>query len=132
MKQKTKKRRKSRQIDMLQRLIHVGLRLAFLLVLGILVLTAARQLYDFGYELFAEKLGDGVEITVEFNVEAGGSAKSVAARLKDKGLISSEAIFLVQKILYEKDIYAGVHVLHSNMTTLEILGVLSTPVERTQ
>jgi len=130
MKQKTKKLRKSRPINFLQRLIQMGLRLVFLLILSMLMFTAGKQLYEFGYDLFGEKPDDGVEITVEFSVEVGESAKMVAARLKEKGLISNEAVFLAQKFLYEKDIYAGVYQLHNNMTTLEILDVLSTPMER--
>jgi len=53
-----------------------------------------------------------------------------AERLKDKNLIASKTIFMIQKVLFEKDIIAGIHTLHSNMTTLQVLDELSRPMER--
>ena len=129
MKQK-KSERKKRQKEFLKQIIMVGLRLSLLLIIAMLVITVSRELFRLGYDLFNERPKDGVEITVEFPVSVGESAISVAGRLKEKELISSEVVFVLQKIIYDKDIYAGVHQLHSNMTTLEILGVLSTPAEK--
>lgn len=129
MKQK-KKGSKTRQKEILKQIIFMGLRVVFLLVIAILVINVSKELYRFGYEFFTEQPGTGVEISVSFTVEAGESAASVADRLKEKDLISNKMTFLLQKMIYDKDIYAGVHSLHSNMTTLEILGVLSTPAEK--
>lgn len=129
MKQK-KSGRKKRQKEILKQIIMVGLRLSLLLIVAILVISLSRELFHLGYDLFNENQKDGVEIAVEFSVTVGESAVSVAERLKEKELISSEVVFVLQKIIYDKDIYAGVHQLHSNMTTLEILGVLSTPAEK--
>ena len=129
MKQK-KSGRKKRQKEILKQIIMAGLRLSLLLVVAILVVSMSRELFRLGYDLFNERPKDGVEITVEFPVSVGESAISVAERLKETELISSEVVFVLQKIIYDKDIYAGVHQLHSNMTTLEILGVLSTPAEK--
>lgn len=129
MKQKRNERKK-RQKEFLKQIIMVGLRLSLLLIVAILVVSLSRELFRLGYDLFNEGEKDGVEIAVEFSVTVGESAVSVAERLKEKEMISSEVVFLLQKIIYDKDIYAGVHRLHSNMTTLEILGVLSTPAEK--
>jgi cell division protein YceG involved in septum cleavage len=129
MKQK-KNERKKRQKEFLKQIIMAGLRLSLLLIVAILVVSLSRELFRLGYDLFNERQKDGVEIAVEFSVTVGESAVSVAERLKEKEMISSEVVFLLQKIIYDKDIYAGVHQLHSNMTTLEILGVLSTPAEK--
>ena len=129
MKQK-KNERKKRQKEFLKQIIMAGLRLSLLLIVAILVVSLSRELFRLGYDLFNERQKDGVEIAVEFSVTVGESAVSVAERLKEKEMISSEVVFLLQKVIYDKDIYAGVHQLHSNMTTLEILGVLSTPAEK--
>lgn len=129
MKQK-KSGRKKRQKEILKQIIAAGLRLSLLLIVAILVVSLSRELFYLGYNLFNERQKDGVEIAVEFSVTVGETAVSVAKRLKEKELISSEVVFVLQKIIYDKDIYAGVHQLHSNMTTLEILGVLSTPAEK--
>lgn len=129
MKQK-KSERKKRQKEFLKQIIMAGLRLSLLLIVAILVVSLSRELFRLGYDLFNEREKDGVEIAVEFSVTVGESALSVAERLKEKEMISSEVVFLLQKVIYDKDIYAGVHQLHSNMTTLEILGVLSTPAEK--
>ncbi len=129
MKQKINERKK-RQKEFLKKIIMIGLRLSLLLIVAILVVSLSRELFRLGYDLFNERQKDGVEIAVEFSVTVGESALSVAGRLKEKELISSEVVFLLQKVIYDKDIYTGVHQLHSNMTTLEILGVLSTPAEK--
>ena len=129
MKQKINERKK-RQKEILKKIIMIGLRLSLLLIVAILVVSLSRELFRLGYDLFNERKNDGVEIMVEFSVTVGESAVSVAGRLKEMELISSEVVFVLQKIIYDKDIYAGVHQLHSNMTTLEILGVLSTPAEK--
>ena len=129
MKQK-KNERKKRQKEFLKQIIMAGLRLSLLLIIAMLVISVSRELFHLGYDLFKETPKDGVEIAVEFSVTVGESALSVAERLKEKEMISSEVVFLLQKVIYDKDIYAGVHQLHSNMTTLEILGVLSTPAEK--
>ena len=129
MKQKINERKK-RQKEILKKIIMIGLRLSLLLIVAILVVSLSRELFRLGYDLFNERKNDGVEIMVEFSVTVGESAVSVAGRLKEMELISSEVVFVLQKIIYDKDIYAGGHQLHSNMTTLEILGVLSTPAEK--
>ena len=46
-------------------------------------------------------------------------------------LIPASCLEVLQiAVLYEKDIIAGTHTLHSNMTTLQVLDELSTPMER--
>ena len=132
MAQKTKKKQKKQVTtqDIFGKVISLLLSVLFLVVVACAMVLLTQQLYRFGYTLFGEQPGTGVEIQVEFQVPEGESAMTTAARLKDKNLISSEAIFMIQKVLYEKDIIAGTHTLHSNMTTFQVLDELSTPMER--
>jgi cell division protein YceG involved in septum cleavage len=109
--------------------VRVTLDIAFLIVVVVVMLGLVKQLYQFGHDVFAEEPGTGVEVTIDFTVAEGESARTTAKRLKSKNLISSEWVFLTQRILYEKEIVAGTHELHSNMTTLEILSELSMPTE---
>ena len=135
MEQKTKKKKQQKKQqkkpDVVNRLLIAVITVLFLAIVVIIMLGLTRQLYQFGYDIFGEQPGTGVEIEVEFEVMEGESARTTAKRLKDKNLISNETIFILQKILYEKEIIAGVHVLNTNMTTLEILEELSMSPGRT-
>lgn len=130
-KTKGKKKKKSESSDVFARVMRAIFTILFLVVVLVIMLLMTRQLYQFGYDIFGEKPGTGVEIEVEFEVMEGEPVMTIAGRLKDKNLISNEVIFILQKVLYEKEILAGVHVLDSNMTTLEILDELSMPPGRT-
>lgn len=126
-KKKSKKKKRAAKQDHLSQLMQVVIAALFFTILTIVMIVVTQRLYQFGYDIFGEQPGTGVEIEFEFEVMEGESAMTTAKRLKSKNLISSELIFLLQKMLYDKDIVAGVHDLHSNMTTLEILEELSMP-----
>lgn len=132
MAQKTKKKKKKQATtkDIFGRTMSAVLFVLFLAVVTCAMILLTQQLYRFGYTLFGEKPGTGVEIEVAFEVPEGESAMMTAERLKDKNLIASKTIFMIQKVLFEKDIIAGTHTLHSNMTTLQVLDELSRPMER--
>ena len=126
-KKKSKKKTKRQNKDWLTQLMHVVIAALVLTIMTVVLMVLSQNLYRFGYNIFGEKPGTSVQIDFEFEVMEGESASTTAARLKSQGLISNELIFLLQKVLYDKDIVAGVHTLHSNMTTLEILDELSMP-----
>ncbi|MBQ8814642.1 MAG: hypothetical protein IJZ85_09125 [Lachnospiraceae bacterium] len=132
MAQKTKRKgkKKTSDHDMFGKVMTAVISVLFLIIVVVAMALMTQQLYRFGYDLFGEQPGTGVEIEVEFEVAEGESAMTTAKRLKDKNLISSELIFIIQKMLYEKEIIAGTHVLNSNMTTLQVLDELSTPTGR--
>jgi len=132
MAQKTKKKKKKQATtkDIFGRTMSAVLFVLFLAVVTCAMILLTQQLYRFGYTLFGEQPGTGVEIEVAFEVPEGESAMVTAERLKDKNLIASKTIFMIQKVLFEKDIIAGIHTLHSNMTTLQVLDELSRPMER--
>jgi len=132
MAQKTKKKKKKQATtkDIFGRTMSAVLFVLFLAVVTCAMILLTQQLYRFGYTLFGEQPGTGVEIEVAFEVPEGESAMMTAERLKDKNLIASKTIFMIQKVLFEKDIIAGTHTLHSNMTTLQVLDELSRPMER--
>ncbi len=124
-KKKVKGKQKKEKDDRFNRVLSIIWMVLFLAVVAGLMLVMTGKLYQFGYDLFGEKPGTEIEIEIEFEVREGEAAITTAKRLKDKNLISSELIFLLQKILYDKDIIAGTHQLNSNMTTLQILEELS-------
>lgn len=132
MAQKTKKKKKKQATtkDIFGRMMSAVLFVLFLAVVTCAMILLTQQLYRFGYTLFGEQPGTGVEIEVAFEVPEGESAMMTAERLKDKNLIASKTIFMIQKVLFEKEIIAGTHTLHSNMTTLQVLDELSRPMER--
>lgn len=129
-KTKSKGKKKTSDHDVFGKVMTAVISVLFLVIVAGAMVLMTQQLYRFGYDLFGEQPGTGVEIEVEFEVAEGESAMTTAKRLKDKNLISSELIFIIQKMLYEKEIIAGTHVLNSNMTTLQVLDELSTPTGR--
>ena len=130
-KSKKQPRKQEKKQDIFAGILTAIMKILFMFIVVALMLVLTKRLYQLGYDIFGEKPGTGVEIEIEFEVAEGESAMTTAKRLKDKNLISSEVIFLLQKTLYEKDIIAGTHVLNSNMTTLEILDELSASPGRT-
>lgn len=129
-KTKSKKKKQTSDRDVFGKVMTALISVLFLIIVAGAMILMTQQLYRFGYNLFGEQPGTGVEIEVEFEVAEGESAMTTAKRLKAKNLISSELIFMIQKVLYEKEIIAGTHVLNSNMTTLQVLDELSTPTGR--
>lgn len=130
MKKTKKAEKKKEKGGRFGRAVYLTVSIAFLVVLIVLMVGLVKQLHQFGYELFAEKPGNGVDVVITFTVEEGESASTTARRLKAKNLISNEWRFLLQMVLFDKDILAGPHELSSNMTTQQILDALSTPMEK--
>lgn len=105
------------------------------ILIALIVLVCAYGLkasFDFGHDIFYQEPveaepGQDKEITVE----ADSSLDSIAALLKEEGLIRNEIAFEVQGILYESNIEPGKYILNTSMTTKELLEALNTEPEET-
>ncbi|MEO8437537.1 MAG: endolytic transglycosylase MltG [Chloroflexota bacterium] len=110
-------------------------------VVGSLVMTvaednpAALQL-PFIKEIVAENLGDALTkpaatdpAQVQFAVESGDTAKSIALRLQDEGLVGDSRAFVYIAVTRDLtgDLQQGTFVLRKNMTPDELVSALLAP-----
>jgi len=99
------------------------------------VLRASKEAYDFGFRVFADQpmsIIGGRTITVGIAEDA--DIKDIAEMLEEKGLIDDANLFVVQELLsaYHGEIIPGIYDLSSNMTAMEMLEIMSTPVEEAE
>lgn len=96
------------------------------------VFRASTAAYDFGYRVFADEpvsVTGGRTITIGIAEDA--DIKDIAEMLQEKGLIADANLFVVQEMLsaYHGDIIPGIYDLSSSMTAVEMLEIMSTPVQ---
>lgn len=101
-----------------------------LIALAILFMAGqAKHYYDVGYGVFSQQGKDatGTGKVVMFTVEEGMSAASLGAKLEQEGLVESQRLFVIQERVsdYAGQYVAGTYALSSEMTTEEIMRVIS-------
>lgn len=111
-------------------------RVAIVLLCGVIIKKYAVKAYDFGFRIFAEQPvsseGEGRNITITVN--SSDSQSDIIQMLEDKGLIRDANIFKVQKklSLYKADIKPGTYELNTSMTTDEMLEILVGEIEESE
>lgn len=110
------------------------IRIAFSIMIILLVLIAAMKLsgkgYDFGYRVFTEPAMEeepGRDVLVQ--VSEGMSNKELGEMLKQKGLIKDADLFYFQIKLsaYSKRIVPGIYTLNTSMDAKQMMVIMSTP-----
>ena len=105
-------------------IIYAVIALAVLFIAG-----QAKHYYDVGYGVFSQQSKDapGTGKAVYFTVEEGISATRLGEQLEAEGLVASAQEFLIQEKVsdYAGKYVAGTYALSSEMTTEEILRVIS-------
>ncbi len=100
-------------------------RIIVYVVIGFLLFKGMTRGYAFGHEIFcpvAMEAAPGTDRNV--TIEKGSSDSQVAKLLAEKGLIPSEAAFIVQAKLYEYTAQEGTYTLSTSMTSKEIWELL--------
>ena len=105
-------------------IIYAVIALAVLFMAG-----QAKHYYDVGYGVFSQQSKDapGTGKAVYFTVEEGISAARLGEQLEAEGIVASAQEFLIQEKVsdYAGKFVAGTYALSSEMTTEEILRVIS-------
>ena len=101
-----------------------------LIALAILFMAGqAKHYYDVGYGVFSQQSKDapGTGIVAKFTVEEGVSASKLGQQLEEAGIVESARLFLIQERVsdYAGKYVAGTYALSSEMTTEEIMRVIS-------
>jgi len=100
------------------------IKIAFAVVVVVVLYRGAAKAYDYGYRIFEEapvSSGEGYTITV--NITEDMSAKEMGEMLADKGLIKDPQLFVVQYMFseFKNDLLPGEHDLSTAMTAEEML-----------
>ena len=101
-----------------------------LIALAILFMAGqAKHYYDVGYGIFSQQSKDapGTGKVVMYTVEEGLTATKLGQQLEEQGIIESARLFLIQEKVsdYSGKYVAGTYALSSEMTTEEIMRVIS-------
>ena len=117
-------------------IIDTAASFAIYALIALLVLFIAGQVkhyYDVGYGVFSQVSKDakGTGITAPVVVTEGMKAADLAQQLEEEGLIASAGTFLLQERVsdYAGMYKPGTYILSSEMTTEEMMQVISGTVE---
>ena len=106
---------------------------ALIALLVLFIAGQVRHYYDVGYGVFSQVSKDakGTGITAPVVVTEGMKAADLAQQLEEEGLIASAGTFLLQeKVSDYAGIYKpGTYILSSEMTTEEMMQIISGTVE---
>ena len=100
------------------------IKIAFAVVVVVVLYRGAVKAYDYGYRIFEEapvSSGEGYTITV--NITEDMSAKEMGQMLADKGLIKDPQLFVFQYMFseFKDDLLPGEHDLSTAMTVEEMM-----------
>lgn len=107
-------------------IISVAGRLIVYAVILMLLIEGVSRGYAFGYEVFSPTAVDAAPgRDEEITVKEGLTDTQKLRLLKDKGLIRSDLIALIQLKFYDYEIHPGTYWLNTSMTSREILQALN-------
>ena len=112
-------------------IIMTVLKYVLIALLVMFFISRAREFYHMGYGIFMQKgidsEGNGHDVTIVIDEEADSMA-ALGKLLERHGLIENANIFRVQELFsayHDETIEPGTYILSTEMTTEEILGVLT-------
>ena len=116
----------------LQEIIFIVVRVAFVVALIYAGYSCISSCYDFGYRIFADKAKDpapGIVKTVA--IVDGKTDKEIGEILEEKGLIDDGFLFGIQVKFseYKDKLKPGVYELSTAMSPYDMMAVMSTTVE---
>ena len=116
----------------LQEIIFIVVRVAFVVALIYAGYSCISSCYDFGYRIFADKAKDpapGIVKTVA--IVDGKTDKEIGEILEEKGLIDDGFLFGIQVKFseYRDKLKPGVYELSTAMSPYDMMAVMSTTVE---
>ena len=107
-------------------ILHIASKIAFWLLVAMLLYAGTVRGYRFGYEIFnSTAVSEGPGVEKEVTIPQEPTMTSVAKILKDKGLIQDKMVFMVQYWLFDCEPQPGTYILNTSMTGREIIQYLS-------
>lgn len=106
----------------------VAIKIIIVVIAAMLIFKYAMTAYDYGYRIFSEKpMGSGEGWAVEITITSDMKVKEIGELLESKGLIRDCVLFKFQERLSENHgkIVAGTYELNTNMTTEQMISIMS-------
>ena len=112
----------------LQEIIFIAVRIAFIVVIIYAGYSCITKCYDFGYRIFADEAKDkepGIVKTVA--IVDGKSNREIGEILEEKGLIDDGFLFMIQVKLseYDEKLKPGVYELSTAMTPYKMMEIMA-------
>lgn len=107
-------------------ILGLGINLAIYAAAIFLLIRVGTMVYDFSYEVFGEPVVNA-EATEEIAIEVveGDGGQSVAAKLKEAGLINNELAFSIKSRLSSANLMPGTYKLTASMSADDMLAWMS-------
>ncbi|MBQ3798101.1 MAG: endolytic transglycosylase MltG [Butyrivibrio sp.] len=109
-------------------LLDTAVKIAFVVIVVMLMSKYSKVAYNYGYRIFNQvPVSSGTGRTVSVTISDGDSAKKIAEKLSNVGLITDKNLFVVQEMFsdYHGLEAAGTYELSTSMTAEEMLQIMS-------
>ena len=109
-------------------LLDTAVKVAFVIVVAMLISKYARIAYNYGYQIFSQSaVSSGTGRTVSFTVKSGDDVDTIADNLAGLGLITDKRLFKLQERFseYHEKEKPGTYELSTAMTPEEMLTVMA-------
>ena len=107
-------------------ILGVGVNIIIYALAIFVLFRAGAFAYDFSYEVFGEPVvSEYADEEVRIVIEAGDGGRDIAKKLKDKGVITSEAAFIIKARLSNASMKPGTYVVKANMSADDMMELMS-------
>ena len=113
-------------------LLDLVVKVAFVLVVVMLISKYSKVAYDYGYHIFNQvPVSSGTGRTVSVTIKSGDTASDIADKLADVGLIADKRLFKLQEKFsdYHGMEAPGTYELSTSMTPEEMLQIMAASTE---
>ena len=113
-------------------LLDLVVKVAFVLVVVMLISKYSKVAYDYGYHIFNQvPVSSGTGRTVSVTIKSGDTASDIADKLADVGLITDKRLFKLQEKFsdYHGMEAPGTYELSTSMTPEEMLQIMAASTE---
>ena len=111
-------------------ILDTAVKVAFVVVVVMLISKYSKVAYNYGYHIFNQvPVSSGTGRTVSVTISDGDSAKKIAEKLANVGLITDKNLFVLQEMFsdYHGLEAAGTYELSTSMTPEEMLQIMGAP-----
>ena len=108
----------------------IVIKVVLVVIAVMFIMRGVGYAYDIGQQIFDQRSVSGPDAqTVAFTVESADSIAEIGQKLKEKGLIEDEHLFIVQErlSLYHDMITPGTYELSPSMTPDEMIAIMAAP-----
>ena len=107
-------------------ILGVGVNIIIYALAIFVLFRAGAFAYDFSYEVFGEPVvSEYADEEVRIVIEAGDGGRDIAKKLNDKGVITSEAAFIIKARLSNASMKPGTYVVKANMSADDMMELMS-------